>query len=86
LHPGDGNDLHHGVSVSWKKQPFSGSGWAEWSADARRASYQALLDGDGPYLFAGEHVSYVTGWQEGAVLSAHHAVGTVARRVTTTAS
>jgi monoamine oxidase len=81
LHPGGGRDLGHGVSVAWKKQRFSGSGWAEWSADARRASYQALLDGDGPYLFAGEHVSYVTGWQEGAVLSAHHAVAALAQRV-----
>jgi len=85
LHPGGGDYLHHGVSVSWKKQPFSRSGWAEWSADARRASYQALLDGDGPYLFAGEHVSYVTGWQEGAVLSAHHALETLAKRAVTTA-
>jgi monoamine oxidase len=85
LHPRGGRDLRHGVSVSWKKQPFSRSGWAEWSADARRASYQTLLDGDGPYVFAGEHVSYVTGWQEGAVLSAHHAVAALAKRVATTA-
>ncbi len=84
LHPGGGRDLGHGVSVSWKKQPFTRSGWAEWSGDARRASYQALLDGDGPYLFAGEHVSYITGWQEGAVLSAHHAVSTLAHRIATT--
>jgi monoamine oxidase len=80
IHPGCGRTLRHGVSVSWKKQPYSLSGWAEWSAEARHASYQALLDGDGPYLFAGEHVSYVTGWQEGAVLSAHHAIAALARR------
>ena len=85
LHPGGARDLGHGVSVSWKKQPFSGSGWAEWSADARRASWQALLDGDGPYLFAGEHMSYVTGWQEGAVLSAHHAVARLAGKAAATA-
>ena len=85
LHPGGGRDLRHGVSVSWKKQPFSRSGWAEWSAEARRASYQALLDGDGPYFFAGEHVSYVTGWQEGAVLSAHYAVAALGKRAATSA-
>jgi monoamine oxidase len=85
LHPGGGRDLRHGVSVSWKEQPFSGSGWAEWSAEARCASYQALLDGDGPYLFAGEHVSYVTGWQEGGVLSAHYAVAALGKRAATSA-
>lgn len=80
LHSGYRRDLRHGIAVAWKKQPYSLSGWAEWSAEVRRASYQALLDGDGPYLFAGEHVSYVTGWQEGAVLSAHHAIAALTRR------
>ena len=80
VHPGFGRDLRHGVSVSWPRQKFSGSGWAEWSAAARRDHYATLLAGDGPYLFAGEHVSYVTGWQEGAVLSAHHAIATLAKR------
>ena len=83
IHPGGGRDLGHGISVSWKKQRYTLSGWAEWSAEARRASYQALLEGDGPYLFAGEHLSYVTGWQEGAVLSAHYAVTALAKRAAT---
>jgi len=81
VHPGYRRDLRHGVAVSWRKQEYTLSGWAEWSAEARRAHYATLLEGDGPYLFAGEHVSYVTGWQEGAVLSAHHAVARLARRV-----
>jgi monoamine oxidase len=37
-----------------------------------------LLEPDGPYYFAGEYLSYVNGWQEGAVSSAHHAVTKVA--------
>ncbi len=81
VHPGYRRDLRHGVTVSWKKQPFSLSGWAEWTREARQTHYPTLLAGDGPYLFAGEHISYVTGWQEGAVLSAHHAVATLAQRV-----
>jgi monoamine oxidase len=39
------------------------------------------LKGDGPFLFAGEHLSYVNGWQEGAVLSAHHALREIATRM-----
>jgi monoamine oxidase len=40
-----------------------------------------LLKGDGPFLFAGEHMSYLTGWQEGALRSAHYALRDIAARV-----
>jgi monoamine oxidase len=81
LHPGYRWDLTNGVSVAWKNVPFSAGGWAEWSRDARTTYYDRLLKGDGPFLFAGEHLSYVNGWQEGAVLSAHHALRQIAARV-----
>jgi monoamine oxidase len=32
------------------------------------------LKPEGPILFAGEHLSYVGLWQEGAALSAHEAI------------
>jgi monoamine oxidase len=69
------------VSVAWKNVPFSGGAWAEWSRDARTTHYDPLLKGDGPFLFAGEHLSYVNGWQEGAVLSAHYALREIATRM-----
>jgi monoamine oxidase len=47
----------------------------------RAAAYPVLLAGDGPFYFAGEHMSYVTAWQEGAVQSAHYAVAQIAERV-----
>ncbi len=81
LHPDCRRHLTNGVSVAWKNVPFSGGAWAEWSRDARAAHYDPLLKGDGPFLFAGEHLSYVNGWQEGAVLSAHHALREIATRM-----
>jgi monoamine oxidase len=33
-----------------------------------------LLKPEGPIVFAGEHLSYVGLWQEGAALSAHEAL------------
>ena len=81
LHPGYGRHLARGVSVAWKNIPYSGSAWAEWSRDARTRYYPVLLRGDGPFLFAGEHVSHITGWQEGAVQSAHHALRDIASRI-----
>jgi monoamine oxidase len=81
LHPDYRRHLAKGVSVAWKNIPYSGSAWAEWSPDTRANHYGALLKGDGPFLFAGEHVSYVNGWQEGAVLSAHQVLRDIGVRM-----
>ena len=80
VHPDYRRWLGKGVAVAWKNIPFSGSAWAEWSRPARAAHYPVLLDGDGPFLFAGEHMSWITGWQEGAVRSAHAVLGQIAER------
>src|SRR5262249_54196796 len=74
LHPGYRLQVSRGVSVCWHKIPYSEGAWANWSAAARNSSYQVLNQPDGPFHFAGEHLSFLTGWQEGAVLSAHNAV------------
>jgi len=47
----------------------------------RRDAYPLLLQPDGPFYFAGEHMSWITGWQEGAVLSAHATIAAIAERV-----
>ena len=49
--------------------------------DGRRQAYALLLESDGPFYFAGEHMSWIPGWQEGAVLSAHEAIVEIAKRV-----
>jgi monoamine oxidase len=81
LHADYRQHLSNGVTVAWKNIQFSGSGWSEWSREARSQHYATLLKGDGPFLFAGEHVSYINGWQEGAVRSAHYALQDIAARV-----
>jgi monoamine oxidase len=81
LHPDASHWLREGVSVAWKNVPYTKGGWAEWSKEARATQFPLLLKGDGPYLFAGEHMSFVTGWQEGAVRSAHKVLGDIAERM-----
>jgi monoamine oxidase len=80
LHPDYRKDLTRGVSVAWKNMPFTGGAWAIWSPEARAQHYLTLLKGDGPFLFAGEHLSYLTGWQEGALRSAHYVLGQIGER------
>jgi monoamine oxidase len=81
LHTQASRFLGQGVSVSWKNIPYTRGGWAEWGRQARATQFPALLKGDGPYLFAGEHMSFITGWQEGAVRSAHKVLGDIAERM-----
>jgi monoamine oxidase len=81
LHPDALRWLGQGVAVAWKNVPYTRAGWAEWSKAARDTHFPVLLKGDGPFLFAGEHMSFITGWQEGAVRSAHHVLGDIAARM-----
>jgi monoamine oxidase len=43
--------------------------------------YETLIEPDGPIVFAGDHVSHIVAWQEGAALSALRAVQQVCDRV-----
>lgn len=83
VHPGFSKMVGKGVTIAWANVPFSMGGWAEWDEDkaARRDHYPVLVAGDGLVQFAGEHMSHINGWQEGAVESAHIAVRRIAEAV-----
>jgi monoamine oxidase len=60
--------LTHGVSVAWGRVPFSVGGWSVSTPSP------LLQQPDGPFLFAGDHLTYLQGWQEGAVVSSLNAL------------
>ena len=73
VHPRMTSDAVHGISVAWNKVPFQLGGWGASTASV-------LLSPDDAIFFAGEHLSILQGWQEGAILSAYAAIdGIVAR-------
>ena len=85
FHPGRSKLLTNGVSVGWGLVPWSegagaiGPDFDDSPAGATRGPrYQELLRPEGPIVFAGEHLSHVGLWQEGAALSAHEALKLVA--------
>ena len=43
--------------------------------------YETLIEPDGPIIFAGDHVSHIVAWQEGAALSGLRAVQQISDRV-----
>jgi monoamine oxidase len=70
LHPGYSREVARPVSVSWPNMPRARGAWTEWTEAQRRDLHAMLRAPEGPYHFAGEHLSFLPGWQEGAVLSA----------------
>ena len=54
---------------------------AFWPDAMRSTDYAVLCKPDGPFYFAGEHMSYLNAWQEGAALAAHEAIKLVQARV-----
>lgn len=80
LHPGQGDVLARPVAIAWQRMPHSQGGWATWNAD-NAPFFDRLREPQGHVYLAGDHVSHLPGWQEGAVLSAHHAVARITQRV-----
>jgi monoamine oxidase len=82
LHPkfADFVPLDLGLSIAWQLVPHQRGGWAnwDWSKDAQQKAYDRLLEPDKQFQVVGDQMSYLPGWQEGAVLSAHHVVEQVA--------
>jgi monoamine oxidase len=81
LHPGHGIELVNPVAVHWQSIPYSEGPWVEWDdAGNDRHDADILNAGDGPFLFAGSHLSaYLGHWQEGAILSARRAAQLIAQ-------
>ena len=59
--------------LPWKKVPFQLGGWGT-------SNPSVLLTPDENIFFAGEHLSILQGWQEGAILSAYSAVDAIVQR------
>jgi monoamine oxidase len=81
IHPQYRDTFENGVAVAWHRSPFTLGCAADWSDEARAAHYNDLCQIDGRVVLAGEHASYITAWQEGAILSALDAIQRLHKRV-----
>lgn len=74
IHPTYAQEFSNGFSVAWRKIPYNEGAWVGYTEQTRKMFYPTLCAGDGPFYFAGEHMSYINGWQAGALESARAAV------------
>jgi monoamine oxidase len=81
LHSGHSKQLTKPIYVSWPAIPYSLGCFANNHLDASQAAYKQLLQPEGNIFFAGDYLSRIVGWQEGAALSAQHVVTEIADRV-----
>ncbi len=73
-----------GLSIAWKNIPYQLGGWADdW--ECPDSNYDRLLRPDGNVWVAGDQVSHISGWQEGAIRSAIHVVERIAQPALITA-
>ena len=74
-------EFDNGIAVAWHRVPFTQGCAGRWTEDTRAEHYDNLCQIDGRLALAGEHVSYIPAWQEGAILSAHDVIGRLHRKV-----
>lgn len=73
LHPEMNGEAARGISIAWSKIPFQLGAWGT-------SSPLTLLTPDENIIFAGEHLSILQGWQEGAILSAYYAIDLIVQQ------
>jgi len=74
IHPQYRDEFQHGVAVGWHRVPWTLGCYGTWTEALRAKHYDNLCAIDGRIVLAGEHVSRLGGWQEGALLSSLDAI------------
>ena len=83
IHPGSYKSQYDcGVAVAWHRVPWMLGGNSNMTEEGRAAHYDDLCALDGRIILAGEHVSRIPGWQEGAVTSVTDAMARLHAKVT----
>ena len=81
LHEGYAQAVEYGVAIGWNNMEFERMGWANESDKAFQRPAEILSTPQGRLHIAGDQVTFWSGWQEGAVLSACDAVKAIDRHV-----
>jgi monoamine oxidase len=81
IHPQYQMDYENGIAVGWHRVPWALGCFGRWTEERRKQHYENQCAIDGRIVLAGEHVSHIPAWQEGAVLSSLDAISRLHRRV-----
>lgn len=80
IHPQYEKEFENGVAVGWHRQPWIMGCSAAWGNELRARHYENLREIDGRIVFAGDHLSNLVAWQEGALTSSLDAISRLHQR------
>lgn len=81
IHPQYPKEFENGITVGWHRVPWTNGCHGMWTQETRDKHYNNLCQIDGRMVLAGEHVSRIPAWLEGAALSGMDAVERLHKRV-----
>ncbi|HEY4664283.1 MAG TPA: flavin monoamine oxidase family protein [Comamonas sp.] len=74
IHPQYKQEFLNGTSVAWHRMGWIQGCFGAWTDDLRAQHYDNMAQIDNRLVLAGEHISFIPAWQEGAVLSSLDAI------------
>lgn len=74
IHAQAEKEFDNGVSVAWHKSPFSMGCYGLWTDTTRQKHFKNVSTMNKRVVLAGEHLSYIPAWQEGAIVSSLEAI------------
>jgi len=80
LHEGFGKFVEHGIAIGWDRMEHFGFAWADETDPAFPAHAETLATPQGRFHQAGDQITFWSGWQEGAIISAWEAVRSIDRQ------
>jgi monoamine oxidase len=80
LHEGYSKRVEHGIAIGWNNMEFARMGWANEGDPSFAQHAQVLARPQARFHMAGDQLTFWSGWQEGALLSALAAVQAIDRQ------
>jgi monoamine oxidase len=77
IHPGYSRMVKNGITRSWHKMKYQQGAWRTDLPEIPEILQNAI----GQVYFAGEHMSMLPGWQEGAIISAQKVMEEISNRI-----
>lgn len=80
LHAGYADKVKHGMAIGWNNMAFARMGWTDEANESFGPLAQTLATPHGRFQMAGCQLTFWSGWQEGALISAWEAVKSIDRQ------
>ena len=85
LHDGFGQFVEHGIAIGWDRMEHFRFAWSDETDPAFGDNAELLATPQGRFHQAGDQITFWSGWQEGAIISAWEAVKSIDRQTNPTA-